>query len=170
MPYDDRPLKDVLVDPAGVEHDTRTDDVMLTMCNTCFNSVKHKEVPPLAFSNKLYLGPIPEALQDLTVVEEAMIAHCCASCWVVQLKEDNQNVVIPTSQRGMKGHIIIYPQNPSAVAASLPPTMEEITSPLCVLFVGASQPSAEWLRNQAKPLAVRSHKVRNVLYWLKSHN
>ena len=99
-----------------------------------------------------------------------MIARCRASCWVVQLKEDNQNVVIPTSQRGMKGHIIIYPQNPSAVTASLPPTVEEITSPLCVLFVGASQPSAEWLRNQAKPLAVRGHKVRNVLYWLKSHN
>ena len=170
MPYDNGPLKDVLVAPEGVSVDKQTDDVILTMCKTCFNSVKRKEVPPLAFSNKLYLGPVPPALQDLTVVEEAMIARCRASCWVVQLKEDNQNVVVPTSQRGMKGHIIIYPQNPSAIAASLPPTVEEMTSPLCVLFVGASKPSDEWLRDKAKPLAVRGNKVRNALYWLKSHN
>lgn len=53
--------------------------------------------------------------------------------------------------RGMKGHIIIYPQNLSAVTASHPPTIEEITFPLCVLFIGASKPSAKWLRDKAKP-------------------
>lgn len=70
----------------------------------------------------------------------------------------------------MKGHIIIYPQNPSSVAQVLPPSIEEITSPLCVLFVGASEPSEEWLREKAKPLAVRGHKVRKALTWLKCNN
>ena len=169
MPYDHGPLKDVLVDPAGVAVGPEG-TIRLVMCNTCSTSVKNKRVPPLALSNRMYIGPIPPELQDLTVVEEAMVARCRAQCWVVQLKEESQDIVVPTSQRGMKGHIIIYPQNPSAVAESLPPAVEEITSPLCVLFVGAMKPTDEWLRDKAKPLAVRGDKVRNALKWLKTHN
>lgn len=168
MPFAEGVLKDVLVDPAGISGSN--DNIVLTLCKTCASSLRRKEVPPLALSNRMYLGPVPSELADLTVIEEAMIARCRAQCWVVQLKEDNQDIVVPTSQRGMKGHIIIYPQNPSAIAESLPPTLEEVTSPLCVLFVGASRPTDEWLRDKAKPLAVRGYKVRNALKWLKRHN
>lgn len=125
MPFSKGILKDVLVDPAGV---SVTDEIItLTLCKACVSSLQHKEVPALALSNRMYLRPVPQELKDLTVVEEAMIAHCQAQCWVVQLKEENQDIAIPTAQRGMKGHIIIHPQNPSAVAESLPPTIEEVT-------------------------------------------
>jgi hypothetical protein len=99
-----------------------------------------------------------------------MIARCRAKCWVIQLKEDNQDLALPHAQRGMKGHIIVYPQRPSDIANILPPSLEEMSTPICVVFVGSSPPTAEWLREKAKPLAVRREKVRAALIWLKSHN
>ncbi|KAJ6552631.1 hypothetical protein DFH09DRAFT_835333, partial [Mycena vulgaris] len=99
-----------------------------------------------------------------------MIARCCSKCCILQLKEENQDLVLQSTQRGIKGHIIVYPQQPSKLADILPPSIEEITAPICVLFVGSSPPSLEWLREHAKPLAVNAAQVRNALRWLKEHN
>ncbi|KAF8064258.1 hypothetical protein FPV67DRAFT_1401039, partial [Lyophyllum atratum] len=99
-----------------------------------------------------------------------MIARCRAKCWIVQLKEMNEDVILPSTQRGVKGHIIIYPQRPSTIAKSLPPSIDEICTPICVIFVGSSPPSREWLQQKAKPLSVRREKVREALLWLKKHN
>ncbi|KAJ7790954.1 hypothetical protein B0H14DRAFT_2236473, partial [Mycena olivaceomarginata] len=71
---------------------------------------------------------------------------------------------------GMKGHTIIYPQQPSVIATVLPPSIAEITSPICILFIGSSPPTSEWLRLHAKPLTVDAQRVRTVLEWLKQHN
>jgi hypothetical protein len=117
----------------------------------------------------MVLGDIPEQLNGLTIVEEAMIAKCRAKCWVVQLKEDSDSFS-PNAQRGVKGHVIIYPQQPSAISKILPPSIDEISTPICVIFVGSSPPTNEWLREKAKPLIVRREKVRNALIWLKTHN
>jgi hypothetical protein len=38
----------------------------------------------------------------------------------------------------MKGHIIIYPQRPEWIATILPPTIDDIVTPICVIFVGSS--------------------------------
>ena len=70
----------------------------------------------------------------------------------------------------MKGHIIVYPQRPSDIARVLPPSLDELTTPICVLFVGSSPPTDEWIHEKAKPLAVRHEKVREALVWLKNHN
>lgn len=66
-----------------------------------------------------------------------------------------------STQRGlMKGHVIMYPQNPSRLATVLPPSLEEVGStPICVLFIGSSPPTQEWL-DKARPLYVRREKVR----------
>ncbi|THU76715.1 hypothetical protein K435DRAFT_824518 [Dendrothele bispora CBS 962.96] len=98
-----------------------------------------------------------------------MIARCRAKCWIIQLKEEDR-ASDPITQRGVKGHIIIYPQQPSAVAKLLPPSIEEISSPICVLFIGSQPPSQEWLRTKAKPLTVRPTVVRRALCWLRAHN
>jgi len=70
----------------------------------------------------------------------------------------------------MKGHIIIYPQRPERIATILPPTIDDIVTPICVIFVGSSSPTAEWLKEKAKPLSDHREKVRNALIWLKQHN
>ncbi|KAK0437113.1 uncharacterized protein EV420DRAFT_1280878 [Desarmillaria tabescens] len=98
-----------------------------------------------------------------------MISLCHSKCTVVQLKEEG-GIEKDYMQRGIRGHVIVYPQRPSEIARSLPPSVEEITSPLCVLFVGAYKPSDEWLRTKAKPLAVNGAHVWAALKWLKNNN
>ena len=56
------------------------------------------KVPTLSLANHNFLGAIPDELKDLTVVEEAMIARCQAKCWIIQLKEDNQDLTLPHAQ------------------------------------------------------------------------
>ncbi|KAF8227481.1 hypothetical protein L208DRAFT_1174218, partial [Tricholoma matsutake] len=142
----------------------------LNLCLSCWNSVKNHKLPALALANHMALGVVPSELQDLTFIEESMIALCHAKCWIVQLSEQDSNLTFAQSQRGFHGNIIIYPQQPQRVATTLPPSVQEITSPICVIFVGSSPPSREWLHEKAKPLAVCAHKVRDALIWLKAHN
>ncbi|KAJ6451244.1 hypothetical protein C8R47DRAFT_951790, partial [Mycena vitilis] len=99
-----------------------------------------------------------------------MIALCRAKCWIVQLREDDGDTTIPISQRGVKGHIIVYPQRPSAIAQTLPPPIADVTTPICVVFVGSKPPTPEWLKERATPLCVRKERVQNALTWLKIHN
>ncbi|KAG1725695.1 uncharacterized protein EDB91DRAFT_1062031 [Suillus paluster] len=99
-----------------------------------------------------------------------MISRCRAKCWIVQLKEENQNLQLSTNQRGIKGHIIIYPQRPESIAAILPLTVNEIITPISVIFVGSSPPSRAWLQEKARPLIARRENVRTALVWLKKHN
>ncbi|KDQ16318.1 hypothetical protein BOTBODRAFT_107358, partial [Botryobasidium botryosum FD-172 SS1] len=99
-----------------------------------------------------------------------MIAKCRAKCCIVQLKEKDPDVTNPYAQRALKGNIIIYPQKPDNVANILPPPVEEIVSHMCVIFVGRTKPTKEWLKDKAKPLVVRREKVRAALSWLKAHN
>ncbi|KAJ7482133.1 hypothetical protein B0H11DRAFT_1724141, partial [Mycena galericulata] len=62
-----------------------------------------------------------------------------------------------------------YPQKPSAIAKVLPSSIEEVITPICVIFVGPSPPT-ERLQKKAKPLTVRKEKVLNALAWLSKHN
>jgi hypothetical protein len=169
MPYDEGPLRDLLVDPDGVSFPD-SGGPTLSLCTTCHSCLKRNKLPPLSLANRNFLGPVPEELKNLTVIEEAMIARCRSKCWIIQLKEENQDLVLASTQRGVKGHIIIYPQQPSQLALTLPPAVEDIVSPVCVLFVGASPPTTQWLREHAKPLAVNTNRVRTALQWLKVHN
>ncbi|KAJ6575715.1 hypothetical protein DFH09DRAFT_915178, partial [Mycena vulgaris] len=99
-----------------------------------------------------------------------MIALCRAKCWIIQLRDDQSDTSLNITQRGVRGHIIVYPQRPSAIAKTLPPSVEDIITPICVIFVGSSPPTPEWLKTKASPLIVRKERVLNALSWLKTHN
>jgi hypothetical protein len=70
--------------------------------------LKNNQLPPLFLANRNFLGPVPDELKNLTVIEEAMIALCRSKCWIIRLKEENQDPVLQATQCGMKGHIIIH--------------------------------------------------------------
>ncbi|KAJ7025256.1 hypothetical protein C8F04DRAFT_968049, partial [Mycena alexandri] len=99
-----------------------------------------------------------------------MIALCRAKCWIIQLREEDSESSLPFAQRGVRGHVIVYPQKPSSIAKTLPPSIDDITTPICVVFVGSQPPTAEWLKEKASPLIVRKERVLNALSWLKIHN
>jgi hypothetical protein len=178
---DDDELRGMVLDVSGV---IRADDghAQLMMCKGCYRSlVVSKAIPKWAIANEQFLGDIPPELKELTVVEEAMIARQRAKCWIIHLKDDagsgdartsqpQTRPSNPTLQRGVRGHIIIYPTNPKKLATLLPPALSEVANPICVLFVGNKPPTQEWLRSKAKPLIVRPKKVRDALIWLKENN
>ena len=166
---DDISLVNCLIDPEGIKQDDKG-HTLLKLCKICHSSLRHEKTPPLSLANGTYLGPVPSELSDLTPIEEAMIARCRAKAWIVQLKEENSSVIMPETQRAVRGHIIIYPQRPSEIAKVLPPSINDLLTPICVLFVGANPPTLEWLREKAKPLCIRREKVRNALKWLKENN
>ncbi|TFK87005.1 hypothetical protein K466DRAFT_459387, partial [Polyporus arcularius HHB13444] len=73
-------------------------------------------------------------------------------------------------QRGFKGHIIVYPQRPQDLLKVLPLPVHDIVTPICVIFVGSSQPTRKWLEEKAKPLTVRRERILRALLWLQKHN
>ncbi|KAG2110212.1 uncharacterized protein F5147DRAFT_574833 [Suillus discolor] len=99
-----------------------------------------------------------------------MIARCRAKCWIIQLKEENQDLQLSTNQCGIKGHIIVYPQHPEGIANILPLSVDDIIMLICIIFVGSCPPTRAWLEEKAKPLIARREKVHAALVWLKEHN
>ncbi|KAJ6555577.1 hypothetical protein DFH09DRAFT_814724, partial [Mycena vulgaris] len=144
--------RSVLVDPSRLERNPETGDTTVVTCRKCAAALKSNKVPPRAVVNHNYLAPVPSELESLTVVEEAMIALRRAKCWIIQLREQDSETGIPITQRGVRSHIIVYPQRPSAIATSLPPSMENIVTPICVIFVGSQPPTQEWLQKKASPM------------------
>ncbi|KAJ7865103.1 hypothetical protein B0H13DRAFT_2353165 [Mycena leptocephala] len=167
MPMDKTPYSSLL---SELEGDTDSLAPVLVVCRDCHRDLKANKVPPLSTTNHNYLGPVPPELKDLTVVEEAMISLCRAKCWIIQLRDEDSETSVPIAQRAVHGHIIIYPQKPTAIAKTLPPPIADIITPICVIFVGSKPPTPEWLKEKVKPMIVRKEKVQNALRWLKLNN
>ena len=157
-------MEGILLDQRGVENNEN-----LFLCKDCYISIKKNETPPLSLANDLLLGDVPPELQDLTPIEESMIARCRAKLCVIQLKAE-ESVILPNTQRGLRGHIIIYPQKPESLTRVLPPSIEDVCKPICVVFIGSQKPSQDWLRSKARPLIVHRERVHRALLWLKQHN
>jgi hypothetical protein len=79
MPMANTPYNSLLIDPSSLESDLESNSPMLATCPQCYTDLKAGRVPRRAMANYNYLGPVPEALQGLTVIEEAMIALCHAT-------------------------------------------------------------------------------------------
>ena len=83
-------------------------------------------VPDLSICNEMYVGDISDKLKELTVVEEAMLARQRAKACILHLKESADKPEIrngpqsngaknPDTQRGVRGHFIIFPSYPERV-------------------------------------------------------
>lgn len=179
LPYTDGILKDILLDRDGVVENNGIPH-SIRVCKSCCQALSSGRMPPLAIANRLFIGAVPEELRNLTAVEESMIALCRARAIIVRLKggqgnhesyqEDGTTNSSPIHQRALRGHVIVHPQRPDVVSELLPPSIEDIVAPICVVYTGPNAPSAEWLRKKAKPLLVRADRVRKALVWLKAHN
>lgn len=162
-------LENVLLSPDGMKsnHDGA---YRLELCMLCLHSLQRNTIPKHALANRLYVGPVPDELSDLTMVEECMIAHARAKSWIVKLQETETDSTSPTAQCGLKGHTIIYPQQPDKLTTVLPPAVDESLTFICIIFVGNSMLTKEWLRAKAKLLVVHREKVYEALIWLKANN
>lgn len=170
-PFRDHPLlSNFILCPEGVTH-VDEPDPQLRICKKCSNTLHNSnKVPLFALANGLLVGDIPECLKCLTIVEEACISLRHGRCYIIHLNGDSNLHSSPMSQRGLRGHVIIYPKRVGCMANVLPPPIDDVITPMCVLFVGSSPPTKEWLLKSAKPLIIRREKVRQALVWLKENN
>jgi hypothetical protein len=166
--FDEGPLRNKILDKSGVREEG--DKIILELCSSCSRGFRRHTLPKHALANRLYCGLVPNELKDLTMIEETMVARARSKSWIVKLQEQGTELTSPMAQRGLKGHTIIYPQQPDRLAEVLPPSVEETLTYICVIFVGSSKLTPEWLRDKARPSAVRREKVRAALEWLKCNN
>ena len=168
-PFADGVLRGILVDPAGVT--CKADGlVFLSLCPPCKSALSHGKLPRFSLANLNVLGSVPPELSELTLIEELIVARCRAKLCVVKLQDHRNDVELPTAQRGIKGHVIVFPQHPEYLSNLMPPALADIVTPICVIFCGSTKPSLQWLKEKAYPLVVRREAVLKALQWLCIHN
>jgi hypothetical protein len=140
LPYTEGPLAGILVDPIGVHLDG-AGALYLSLCPPCKHALLRKKLPRFALANLNVIGAVPPELQSLTLVEELIISRCRAKLYIVKLQDCKDDVDLPVVQRGMKGHIIVFPQHPEHLPNVMPPTISDIISPYaCFSADQLSQP------------------------------
>ena len=97
-------------------------------------------------------SPVPHELQNLTQIEEMLIARALPIMRVY---------IKPGGQRGYSGHCVNLPQNVTELATSLPRYPKD----LAVIIV-----KVKGRNNTFKDVTVRREKVHNALLWLVHNN
>ncbi|CAB4043659.1 Hypothetical predicted protein, partial [Paramuricea clavata] len=97
-------------------------------------------------------SPVPTELQNLTQVEEVLIARALPIMRVY---------IKPGRQRGYSGHCVNLPQNVKELATSLPRYPKDL-SVIIVKVKGKD--------NSFRDVAVRREKVHNALLWIVQNN
>ena len=120
------------------------------VCSRC--SRDKKSPKKFSLENSMIPSSIPNELQNLTQVEEMLIARALPIMRVY---------IKPGGQRGYSGHCINLPQNVKELATSLPRYSKEL-SVIIVKVKGRD--------NTFKDVTVRKQTVHNALLWLIQNN
>ena len=118
------------------------------VCSRCCRDKKS----PKKFSSENSPSSVPHELQNLTQIEEMLIAHALPIMRVY---------IKLGGQRGYSGHCIHLPQNVKELATSLPRYPKD----LAVIIV-----KVKGRDNTLKDVTVRKQKVHNALVWLINNN
>jgi len=113
----------IMIDPNGI-----IDEASLYICRSCQKSLQAEVLPPESLANYRWIGPVPPELQDLTWMEELLIARAHLTGHIVRLQNRNS-----TSHFSLKGHIILLPQDTTKLLNILP-LPHQICPTLCELF------------------------------------
>lgn len=131
----------------------------------CWLSLKKEKIPKFSIANKVWMGDVPQELQELTITEQRLIAIYRHNSCIVKLHSSFNSVA--TAQSAIKGNCISFPQDIVNIAATLPLDLNDLCDSLKIVFVGCRVPE----RNQLKRvLTVRKKKIFNALQWLRQHN
>lgn len=130
----------------------------------CLHHLARGKIPPLSLANHNVIGKLPPELSDLMPVKEAMVSKSRVKAWIIQLWECSDGETLANSQCRMKAHIIVFPQEPEQFQTVLPPPLANVSTPICVVFIGSKPPTAQYLWAHITPLLVIVRRVRMHLY------
>jgi hypothetical protein len=117
-----------------------------------------------SYANGLWIGRVPEELQDLSFLEEQCIARARATKCMYKL------TLGPSGQFAARGNVCILPQDTTSVLSAMPVPLFRLWDEICVILVGL--PDTEVTHDVLKrtPLLVRREKIRTALFWLIDNN
>ena len=107
----------------------------------------------------------PSALEDLTPVEECLIAKCHPVGTILKLRPSGRTSL--TNYNALRGHMIVIPQDPRPLLQILPSPELRLDNLIKVFWLGKQPPTNQDL----KPfLCVRKDKILTALHYLIQHN
>jgi hypothetical protein len=100
------------------------------VCPICIESLENKQMPSLALANSLWVGEIPDELQDLTYAEQLLIAR---------VRHNRCIVKISSSMFKMHANAISFSNSMLKIYNVLPP-IEEMDEVLAFIYTGPCKP------------------------------
>ena len=116
-------------------------------------------MPSLALANNLWVGEIPDELQDLTYAEQLLIARVCHNRCIVKVSSGMFNV---------RANAISFSNPMPKIYNVLPPSIEEMDEVLAFIYRGPCKSTKADF--QRMPFIVRHLKVSEALHWLKPNH
>jgi hypothetical protein len=137
-------------------------------CTACHGAVSRGNIPKFSALNLVNVTTCqdyPSALEDLTAIEECLIAKCHPVGTILKLRPGGRSS--PVTYNAMRGHMIVIPQDPGPLLQILPSPELQLDNLIKVIWLGKRSP----VDADLKPfLQVRKDKVLAALQYLVQHN
>ena len=147
--------QNIMIDPLGIQREVSGSNLWL--CSTCHPRIMLGKRPPESLANFRWVGSVPDELKDLTWIEELLVAHAHLVGRVVRLQARNQS-----SYFGIKGHIILLPQDTTLLLDLLPMSPASLPDVVRVVWTGKSAPDRDRLRSHIQnPSSHDSNRLRS---------
>lgn len=124
-------------------------------CRSCLNVLHSHKLPRHALANGRWVGSCPAVLQNLTYVEQLMIARFRHSFCVAQ---------VSLGQRYLSANVIVFGQPVARAYDVLPPPRVELEQVFAILCLGPSRPTEDDFRRT--PFLLRHRVFSRALEWL----
>ncbi|KAI0075283.1 hypothetical protein K474DRAFT_1600104, partial [Panus rudis PR-1116 ss-1] len=176
--YNIQAYEGAILCPIGMLNTFEKDE--LCLCATCSRSLTvNKAMPKFALANYLYYGhhslppDIKDSFQDASIYELLLISRARVNKVSFKFSDcvdGTQGIGHPrTSQRYLKGNVLVLPQHSTKLRTMLPPTTSELIDTVCAVFVGHTRPSSETIR-KLQPVLVRKSRVKKLITFLTDNN
>ena len=153
----------IMIDPLGVVSSSPSPaPSSVLVCRACQTSLQKGIQPSQSLANYRWVGQVPPQLQNLTWIEELLIARAHLTGRIVRLQNRNAS-----SYFSLKGHVILLPQDTTELLNILPLPSSSLPDLVRVVWVGRPVRNMDVLRDH---FSVRTRKVYDALIWLVENN
>lgn len=137
-------------------------------CMTCYRQIIESKPPKFGSTSQINVCTCqnyPDALNDLTLVEEAVIARAHPVISILKLRPAGAS--LSASYQRIRGHAVVLPQNPGPLLTLLPSSSLELHDVIRVVWAG-KRPHTE---GDIRPFGrIRKNKILEALIWLRENN
>ncbi|KAG9088110.1 hypothetical protein FS749_002407 [Ceratobasidium sp. UAMH 11750] len=127
-------------------------------CDSCTRALVQNRLPPLALANRMWIGPVPDQLSELTVPERSLISIYHPRCYVYKLHPHNlwtHGGADTHLQTGLAGNVTTYALNLPEVVKMisgklLPRPLAILSATIVITMIGPGNIPPNWLLGHFK--------------------